>query len=80
MKLLKWSYLRRNTIKTSFDIYPNSPVIFRRIRNYYFVYNVQWSYPDPAVNEAELRDMELLLNQELGFDEGYKNRKSKKMD
>jgi hypothetical protein len=75
MKLTKWSYTNRYNIKALFDMYPNSLVIFRQIKNYYFVYTVQWSLKDPVVTKNALEEMELLLNQEIGTDKEYRQRK-----
>jgi hypothetical protein len=75
MKLTKWSYTKRYNIKALFDMYPNSLVIFRQIKNYYFVYTVQWSLKDPVVTKNALEEMELLLNQEIGTDKEYRQRK-----
>ena len=75
MELIKWSYTKRNNIKALFDEYPNSLVVFRRIKNYYFVYNVQWSIKDPVVTKNALGEMELLLNQEIGTEKEYLQRK-----
>jgi len=75
MKLTKWSYTKRYNIKALFDMYPNSLVLFRQIKNYYFVYSVQWSFKDPVVTKNALEEMELLLNQEIGTDKEYRQRK-----
>lgn len=75
MKLTKWSYTKRYNIKALFDMYPNSLVIFRQIKNYYFVYTVQWSFKDPVVTKNALEEMEMLLNQEIGTDKEYRQRK-----
>lgn len=75
MKLTKWSYTKRYNIKALFDMYPNSLVIFRQIKNYYFVYTVQWSFKDPVVTKNALEEMEILLNQEIGTDKEYRQRK-----
>jgi hypothetical protein len=75
MELTKWSYTKRDNIKALFDAYPNSVVIFRKIKNYYFVYTVQWSMSDPVVTKSALEDMEWLLNHELGMEEDYGGRK-----
>jgi hypothetical protein len=75
MELTKWSYTKRYNIKAQFDVYPNSIVLFRKIKNYYFVYTVQWSINDTVVTKGVLEEMELLLNKELGTDEEYRQRK-----
>ncbi|MEH7886737.1 hypothetical protein V7654_20745 [Bacillus sp. JJ1609] len=75
MELTKWSYSKRYNIKAQFNEYPNSLVVFRRIKNYYFVYTVQWSMNDPFVTKKALEEMEWLLNRELGTEEDYRQRK-----
>ncbi|WP_456272131.1 hypothetical protein [Bacillus sp. AK031] len=76
LKLEKWSYSRRFNIKATFDTLPHSTVLFRRIKDYYFIYNVYWSSQDPIVTRQDLEAMELLLNRELGSEEQYNRRKS----
>lgn len=75
MKLTKWSYTKRYNIKAHFDEFPNSVVVFRQIKDYYFVYTVNWSINDPIVKKSSLEEMEWLLNKELGTEEGYRLRK-----
>lgn len=75
MEIKKWSYTKRYNIKAVFDEYPGSIVIFRQIKNYYFVYTVKWSTSDPVVSKKALEEMEWLLNKELGTDGEYRNRK-----
>ena len=76
MELIKWSYTKRYNIKAQFNMYPNSLVVFRRIKNYYFVYTVQWSMKDPIVTKSVLEEMEWQLNRELGSEEDYRKRKN----
>ncbi|WP_409304502.1 hypothetical protein [Peribacillus sp. SCS-155] len=80
MKLLKWSYWRRNHIRAWFDLWPNSPVIFRRVRNYYFIYSAQWSKDDLPVPSNYFEKMELLLNRDLGLEQEYVRRKANKKE
>ncbi|MBS8264429.1 hypothetical protein DYI25_08275 [Mesobacillus boroniphilus] len=75
MKLSKWSYTKRYNIKAQFDVFPNSVVIFRQIKDYYFVYTVNWSFSDPVVSKTVLEEMERLLNKELDTLESYSRRK-----
>ena len=74
MKLTNWSYTKRYNIKAQFDVFPNSVVIFRQIKDYYFVYTVNWSLGDPVVSKTTLEKMEWLLNKELGTLESYSQR------
>ncbi|MGE7065519.1 hypothetical protein [Peribacillus butanolivorans] len=71
MQLVKWAYMRRYNIKAIFDQFPNSPVIFRKIKDYYFIYTIQWTAADAPVGTKELEEMEQLLNRELGTELQY---------
>jgi hypothetical protein len=51
MKLLNWSYWKRNQIRAWFDISSHSPVLFRRVENYYFIFCVQ---PPSSCTWAEM--------------------------
>lgn len=74
MELLDWSYTRHNNIKARFEPFVQSTVIFRQIKDYYFIYTVHWSDSDPVVKRGDLEEMELLLNREIGTEHSYKNR------
>ncbi|MBS4220350.1 hypothetical protein KHA96_18785 [Bacillus sp. FJAT-49711] len=74
MNILKWSYTRHYNIKARFDDFPNSDVIFRQIKDYYFIYTVAWSKGDPVVERRHLEEMEFLINSELGTIDYYKKR------
>ncbi|NHM29424.1 hypothetical protein [Neobacillus terrae] len=76
MFLIKWSYTKRYNIKGIFDRFPNSPVIFRQIKDYYFIYKINWDLDDPPVGREDLEEMELLLNEELGTSSYYFQRKN----
>ncbi|MFD4932256.1 hypothetical protein ACFWMS_25855 [Peribacillus butanolivorans] len=71
MQLVKWAYMRRYNIKAIFDQFPNSPVIFRKIKDYYFIYTIQWTAADAPVGTKELEETEQLLNRELGTELQY---------
>ncbi|TMW73315.1 hypothetical protein [Alteribacter natronophilus] len=75
MKMINHSYLKRRAMKAWFDEFPNSPVIFRVIGHYYFVYRVLWSEEDPLVDRAALIEMELLLNKKMGTETEYLSRR-----
>ncbi|RNA69470.1 hypothetical protein EBO34_05915 [Alteribacter keqinensis] len=75
MEILDYSYLKRRAMKAWFDEFPNSPVIFRIIGHYYFVYRVMWSNDDPIVERKSLIEMERLINRELGTEDAYLKRK-----
>ncbi|HEY4553407.1 MAG TPA: hypothetical protein VIG80_09450 [Bacillaceae bacterium] len=74
MEILKWSYTRRYNIKARFDQFPHSDVVFRQIKDYYFIYTIFWSKSDPVVARRDLEEMEFLLNEELGTLDSYLNR------
>lgn len=78
MKLIKWSYTKRYHIKALFEEFPNSPVIFRKILGYYFIYTVHWSPQDPVVSKVCLEKMEVALNKDLGSLFEYENRRQAK--
>lgn len=80
MKLTKWSYTKRYNIKAQFDDFPDSVVVFRQIKDYYFVYTVNWSMSNPVVLKHALEEMEWLLNKELGTQESYRLRKALRDD
>ncbi|WP_347941549.1 hypothetical protein AAEY33_05680 [Peribacillus simplex] len=67
--------MRRYNIRAIFDQFPNSPVIFRKIRDYYFVYTINWTVADAPIGIKELEEMEQLLNRELGTELQYLYRK-----
>jgi hypothetical protein len=75
VKITKWGFTRHNSIKAEFDHFPHSVVILRKIRFFYFVYQVHWSSRDPVVETHHLEEMELLVNRELGFEHYYLKRR-----
>lgn len=74
MKLLDWSYTRHYNIKARFEPFIHSTVIFRQIKDYYFVYTVHWSDLDPVVERDHLEKMEIEMNHELGTERSYYQR------
>ncbi|ALC90267.1 hypothetical protein AM500_11090 [Bacillus sp. FJAT-18017] len=76
MKLLHWSYTKRYNLKGIFDTHPNSTVLFRQIKDYYFIYTVKWDLLDPPVKRDDLDMMEILMNTEMGTFEHYRKRKA----
>jgi hypothetical protein len=79
MKLQQWSYMKRNHIKAQFDLFPQSVVVFCRIKQYFFVHNVIGHSEDHPVQDHDLELMEFLLNEEMGTDRAYMNRRSLKI-
>ncbi len=76
MELIRWSYMRRNQVKGSFDCFPEAIIIFKRIKNYYFIHSAEWIGNPQIIAKHQLEEMEYLLNQEMGFLHGYLQRKS----
>jgi hypothetical protein len=74
MDILKWGYMRRGQRKAVFDKYPNTTVIFRRVRGYFLVYSIGWNEKDGVVERSDIEEMEVLLNNELGLLGNYKER------
>jgi hypothetical protein len=77
MEILKWGYMRRGQRKAVFDKYPNTTVIFRRVRGYFLVYSIGWNEIDGVVERSDIEQMELLLNKELGLLGNYSERGGK---
>lgn len=71
MELLDWSYTRHYNIKARFGPFLHSTVIFRQIKDYYFIYTIHWSDLDPVVEREHLEKMEILMNRELGTEHSY---------
>ena len=71
LEILSWSYSRHYNIKARFDAFPNSEVIFRKIKDYYFIYTIFWSETDAVVERSDLELMEIEMNRELGTIEHY---------
>lgn len=75
MEMISYSYWKRNQIKAVFSRFPSSIVTFRMVGHYYFIYSIQWSEIDPMVIREDLKEMEWIMNEELGLQEYYDNRK-----
>lgn len=76
MKLVRWSYMRRNQVKGLFDCFPEAVIIFKRIKNYYFIHSAEWTGSPQLIAKQQMEEMEYLLNKEMGFLRGYLKRKS----
>jgi hypothetical protein len=74
MDIIKWGYMRRGQRKAVFDKYPNTTVIFRRVRGYFLVYSIGWDEKDGVIERDDISKMEVLLNKELGLHENYSER------
>lgn len=71
MKIIHYSYKKRGKIEFWFEQWPNSPVVFTPIKEYYFIRVVKWNEHDPLVTRDDLGKMELIVNQYLGREEYY---------
>lgn len=71
MELLHWSHTKKYNIMAMFNPFFHSKVIFRPIKDYYFVYTVHWSSSDPVVTRQDLETMEILMNRELETEQSY---------
>ena len=68
--------MRRNQVKGLFDCFPEAVIIFKRIRNFYYIYSAEWKGRPQLIAKQQLEEMEYLLNKEMGFLRGYLQRKS----
>ena len=75
MKMINWEYAKWGRVKARFDKFPNSTIIFRLIKSYYFVYTVDWSETDHVITRTDLEKAELLINRELELGAEFLNRK-----
>lgn len=75
MKMMYWEFAKWGRVKAKFDKFPNSTVIFRLIKSYYFVYTVDWSEMDHVLTRMDLEKAELLINRELGLEKEFLKRK-----
>lgn len=75
MKLIRWSYSRRNMVRAYFDTHPNSVFYFRRMKRCFLLYSLDWREEDPFVDAASREEMQLLLNEAMGRKTAYQNRK-----
>jgi len=66
-------------VRGYFDKFPNSTIYFRKVRRYYVVYTLDWDKQDPVMTMEDREDMQLLLNQTLGLENAYQNRKSQRL-
>lgn len=76
MKLLHWSYTRKYQVKSVFDLFPDTVVVFRQINGYYFINTMKGLYPLELPTRQHYVQMEYLVNKELGTLPAYKNRRA----
>lgn len=77
IELTRWSYSRRKMVRGYFDKFPHTTFYFRRIRRYYILYTLDWSSKDPLVEQSDREKMQCLVNEALGRENEYKERKSR---
>lgn len=77
IELVRWSYSRRKMVRGYFDKFPHSTFYFRRIRRYYILYSLDWQSEDPEVTGEDREQMQSLINEALGREHAYKQRKSR---
>lgn len=74
MELIHWEFGRKYQIKGIFDRFPTTVVIFRQIKNYYFIYSMAGFDQTSIPTRKEYVQMEYLLNKELGNLQAYRER------
>ncbi|WP_173915795.1 hypothetical protein [Halobacillus sp. Marseille-Q1614] len=79
IELVRWSYSGIKKVRGYFSKFPHSVIYFRRMRNYYLVYTLDWDARDPVLTEADREDMQILINEELGHISAYNKRKSRRI-
>jgi len=76
MRILHWSYTRKYQVKTVFDLFPDTVVIFRQIHGYYFIRSMKGLDPSSLPERKHYVQMEYCINKELGTLSAYKSRKA----
>ncbi|WOV89002.1 hypothetical protein QWT69_07830 [Sporosarcina oncorhynchi] len=74
MELVHWEYWRKYQIKGVFDRFPTTVVIFRQVKNYYFIYSMSGLDETVIPTRKDYVQMEYLLNKELGSLPAYRKR------
>ncbi|MBD7983325.1 hypothetical protein H9649_01925 [Sporosarcina sp. Sa2YVA2] len=74
MELLQWEYWRGYQIKGVFSQFPTTVVIFRQVKNYYFIYSMSGLDETAIPTRKDYVKMEYLLNKELGNLQAYRER------
>lgn len=75
MKLLHWEYTRKYQIKGIFDEFPETIFLFRRVKDYYFLFSMSGLDKHAIPSKRDYVRMEYLLNKELYSLEAYLQRK-----
>lgn len=75
MKLLHWEYTKKFQVKGTFDQFPSAVVIFRQVKNYYFIYTMSGIDESLIPSRKEYVQMEYLLNKEFGTLQAYRERR-----
>ncbi|MDW0114777.1 MULTISPECIES: hypothetical protein [Sporosarcina] len=74
MELIHWEYGRKYQVKGIFNEFPSTVVIFRQIKDYYFIYTMSAIDDTSLPTRKQYVQMEYLLNKELGTLPAYRNR------
>lgn len=74
MELIQWNYWRKYQIRGVFDRFPTTVVVFRQIKNYYFIYSMKGLDETSIPSKKDYVQMEYLLNKELGNLQAYRER------
>ncbi|REB07254.1 hypothetical protein DVB69_10425 [Sporosarcina sp. BI001-red] len=76
MQIIHWSYTRKYQVKSVFDSFPDTVVVFRQINGYYFINTMSGLDPQLLPSRKDYVQMEYLINKELGTLSAYKNRRA----
>lgn len=74
MKLLHWEYTRKYQVKCIFDEFPHTVFIFRKIKDYYFLFSMTGLDKQAVPTEKDYVQMEYTLNKELYSLDAYRQR------
>ncbi|MFD1203703.1 MULTISPECIES: hypothetical protein [Sporosarcina] len=74
MKILQWEYTRKYQVKCIFDEFPETVFLFRRVKDYYFLFSMNGLNKNAIPERKDYVRMEYLLNKELCTLDSYRNR------
>lgn len=74
MKLLQWEYTRKYQVKCIFDEFPHTVFIFRKVKDYYFLFSMSGLDKHAVPTKKDYVRMEYLLNKELCLLDAYRQR------
>ncbi|GEN82657.1 hypothetical protein SLU01_09690 [Sporosarcina luteola] len=75
MKLLHWEYTRKYQVKGIFDEFPETVFLFRRVKDYYFLFSMSGLDQHAIPSKKDYVRMEYILNKELYSLDAYRQRK-----